>query len=210
MEHCIRGDGEKFRNYLHRIKRTVDKGWPYDLNGIEAPHHVAEREAQGRQRRQRYLDYSLKGLRPNYLQRKAQEYLMDNPNATWIDFSTGRLQRDVSFQASSNFLNDEEQTKAQMATLSQGMQNLRSELQEHRVNAVEANSRTVDPNQKGRKNATRFYNYCRTNGHTPSCCRKKIRDEKVERSENERIAERKVTFTQGYNKKRGPDHGSEL
>ena len=209
VEHCIRGDGEEIRNFLHRIKRTVDKGWPDDLNGIEAAQYAAERAAQGRQRRQRYIDYSLKGLRPKYLQQKAQEYLMENPKATWNDFSARIIQRDVSFQVSSNFLNDEEQTKAQMATLGQEMKNLRSELQEHRVNAVEGNSRLVDPNQKGRQNATRFCNYCRTNGHTPSWCRKKIRDEELKRIENERTAEKKVTFTQDYNKKRGPDHGSE-
>ena len=209
VEHCIRGDGEEIRNFLHRIKRTVDKGWPDDLNGIEAAQHNAERNAQGRQRRQRYIDYSLKGLRPRYLQRKAQEYLMENPNATWNEFSTRIIQRDVSFQVSSNFLNDEEQTKAQLATLGQEMKNLRSELQEHRVNAVEGSSRTADPNQKGRQNATRFCKYCRTNRHTPSWCRKKIRDEELKRIENERTAEKRVTFTQDYNKKRGPDHGSE-
>ena len=96
-----------------------------------------------------------------------------------------------------------------MATLGQEMKNLRSELQEHRVNAVQGNSRTVDPNQKGRQNATRFCIYCRTNGHTPSWCRKKMRDEELKRIENERTAEKKVTFTQDYNKKRGPYHGSE-
>ena len=50
------------------------------------------------------------------------------------------------------FLNDEEQTKPQTATLGQEMKNQRAELQEHRVNPVEGNSRTVDPNQKGRQN----------------------------------------------------------
>ena len=191
VEHCIRGDGEEIRKFFHRIKPTVNKGWPDDLNGIEAAQHNPEREAQGRQRKQRYIDYRLKGLRPRYLQRKAQEYLMENPNATWNDFSTRIIQRDVSFQVSSNFLNDEEQTKGQMATLGQEMKNLRSELQEHRVNAVEGNSRTVDPNQRGRQNATRFCNFCRTNGHTPSWCRKKIRGEKLKRIENERTAEKK-------------------
>ena len=52
----------------------------------------------------------------------------------------------MSFQVASNFLNDEEQTKTQMATTGQEMENLRSELQEHRVNAVEGTTRTVDPN----------------------------------------------------------------
>ena len=168
VEHWIRRDGEEIRIFLHFIKRTVDKGWPDDLNGIEAAHHNAEHDAQGLQRRQRYIDYSLKGLRPRYLQPKAQEYLMENPNATWNDFSTRKIQRDVSLQVSSIFSDDEEQTKAQMATLGQEMKNLRSELQEHRVNAVEGNPRTVDPNQKGRQNATQLCNYCRTNGHTPS------------------------------------------
>ena len=36
-----------------------------------------------------------------------------------------------------------------------------------------------------------------------------VRDEELKRIENERTAEKKVTFTQNYNKKRGPDHGSE-
>ena len=108
VQHCIRGVGEEIRNFLHRTKGTVDKGWPHDLNGIEAAHHNAEREAQARQRRQRYVDYSLKALRPRYLQRKAQEYLMENPNAIWNDFSTRIFQRDVTFQISSNFLNDED------------------------------------------------------------------------------------------------------
>ena len=192
VEHCIRGDGEEIRNFLHRIKRTVDKGWPDDLNGIEAAQHNAERNAQGRQRGQRYIDYSLKGLRPRYLQRKAQEYLMENPNATWNDFFARIIQRDVSFEVSSNLLNDEEQTKAQMATLGQEMKkNLRSELREHRVNAVEGNPRTADPNQKGRQNATRFCNYCRTNGHTPSWCRKKIREEELKQPKTKELPRRK-------------------
>ena len=97
----------------------VDRGWPADMSGIGAAQQNAERDAQARQRRQRDIDYSLKGLRPRYLQRKTQEYLMENPNATWIDFSTRIIQRDVSFQISSNFLNEKEQTKAQMATIGQ-------------------------------------------------------------------------------------------
>ena len=72
------------------------------------------------------MDYSLRGLRPRYLQRKAQEYLMEHPNATWNDFSTHIIQKDVSFQVSSNFLNDEEQTKAELASLGQEMKNLRT------------------------------------------------------------------------------------
>ena len=206
VEHCVRGDGEEIRNFLYRIKKIVDKGWPDDMEGIVEADRAAERQAQGRQRRQRYIDYTLRGLRPRYLQRKAQEYLMEHPNASWNDFSTRIIQRDVSYQVSSNFLNDEEQTKVQLASLGQEM-NLRSEQSEHRVNALE-NPRLPDSNQKGRQNVTRFCNYCRTNGHTPSWCRKKIRAEEVKRIQNGMMAEKRVTFTNDYNKRRGPSHGS--
>ena len=208
VEHCIRADGEEIQNFVHRIKKTKDKGWPDDMVGIAPGDQNAERTAQARQRRQRYIDYTLKGLRPRYLQRKAQEYLMEHPNATWNDFSTHLINKDVSYQVSTSFLNDEEQNKAQMASLGQELKNLRTELKEHLVNALEGNQRPVDPNQKGRQNATRFCGYCRTNGHTPSFCRKKIRDEEIKKLQNEATAEKKVTFTQDYNKRRGPSHGS--
>ena len=125
VEHCITGDGEEIRNFLHRIKRTVDKEWPHDLHGIEAAHHAAEREAQGRQR---YIDCSLKGLRPRCLQRKAQEYLMERPNATWNDFCAQIIQKDLILEVSSTFLSHEAQTKAELATLGQEIRNLRSHL----------------------------------------------------------------------------------
>ena len=95
-----------------------------------------------------------------------------------------------------------------MASLGQELKNLRTELKEHRINALEGNQRPVDPNQKGRQNATRFCGYCRTNGHTPNYCRKKMRDEEIRKLQNEVTAEKKVTFTQDYNKRRGPSHGS--
>ena len=151
----------------------------------------------------------MKGLRPRYLQRKAQPYLMENPNATWNDFSTRTIQRDVSFQVSSNFLNDEEQTKAQMAILGQEMKTYDQKYRNTELTLTKETPRTVHPNQKGRQNATRFCNYCRTNGHTQSWCRKKIRDEELQRIGNKRTAEKKVTFTQDYNKEREPDQGSE-
>ena len=199
VKHNVRGDGEEIRNFLHRVRKIVDKGWPDDMGGIVEANRAAERQAQGRQRRQRYIDYTLRGLRPMYLQRKAQEYLMEHPNATWNDFSTTIIPRDVKYQLSSNFLNDEEQTKVQLASLGQEMKNLRSELQEHRVNALQ-NPRQPDPNQKSRQIATRFCNYCRSNGHTPSWCRKKFRDEEVKKVQDGMMAEKGVTFTNDDNK----------
>ena len=133
---------------------------------------------------------------------------MEHPNATCNDYSAHILQKDVSFQEPSSFPNDGRKTKAELVSLGKELKNLRNELQEHRINAIERMPEPAGPNQKGRQNANRFCGYCRKNRHTPSLCRKKIRDEELKRIENERTAEKKVTFTQDYNKKRGPSHGS--
>ena len=208
VEHCIRADGKEIRNFLHRLKKTVDKGWPDDMATMLAAEQAAERTAQARQRRQRYIDYTLKRLRPRYLQRKDQEYLMEHPNATWNDFSTYLINKDVSYQVSTSFLNNEEKNKVQKASLGQELKNLRTELKEHRVKALEGNQKPIDSHQKGRQNAARFCRYCRTNGHTPNYYRKKMRDEEVKKLQKKATAEKKVTFTQDYNKRRGPSHGS--
>ena len=117
---------------------------------------------------------------------------MEHPYATWNDFLFHIIQKDVSFLVSSNFSNDEEQTEDELATLGQEMKYLLIELKEHAVNAVKGTSKSVDPNQKGRQNATRFFNHCRTIGHTLSWWRKKIRDEELKKVKNERTAEKKL------------------
>ena len=95
-----------------------------------------------------------------------------------------------------------------MASLGQELKSLRTELKEHRINASQRNQKLIDPNQKGRQNATRFCGYCRTNGHTPIYCRKNIRDEEIKKLQEGATAEKTVTFIHYYNKRRGPSHGS--
>ena len=101
---------------------------------------------------------------------------MEHPNATWNDFPTHSINKDVTYRVSTSLSYDDEQNKAQMASLRQELENLLTELREHRVNAAEGNQRPIDANQKGRKNATSFCGYGKTDGHSPSFCRKKIRD----------------------------------
>ena len=201
---CIRGDGEEIQNFLHLIEPSVDKGWSDDIEGVDPADHGAERTAQARQRRQRYIEYTIKGLRPRYLQQKAQEYLMEAPNATWNDFSTKIIEADVSFQDSSNFLNDEEQTTAKLATLGQEMKNLGSELQKRRLNAVEVIPRTVGPNQKGSQNATRFCNHCRTSGRTPSWCRKNLGKKNWDELKTNKLPRRKSRLLRTTRKNADP------
>ena len=82
---------------------------------------------------------------------------MEHPYATWNEFSTHLSKTDASYQISTSFLNGKEQNKDQMASWGQELQNLRTELKEHRRNALEGYQRPVDPNQKGRLKATRFF-----------------------------------------------------
>ena len=193
VEHCIRGDGEEIRNFLHRIKRTVDKGWPDDLNGIEAAHHNAEREAQGRQWRQRYMDYSLRGLRPRYLQRKAQEFLMERPNATWNDFCAQIIQKDLILEVSSTFLSHEAQTKAELATFGQEIK--KTSIKIERISHQRRSNIFMDflSRSTGRQKVTRFCNYCHKNGHTLNWRRKKMRDEKVRKIRNDMSSKRIIS-----------------
>ena len=103
LKHCIRRDDKEIRNFLHRIKRIVDKGWPDDMSGVAGPQHAAERAAQVKQTKQRCMDYSLRGRRPRYLQRKAQEYQMERPNATWNNFCSQIIQKDSILEVSLTF-----------------------------------------------------------------------------------------------------------
>ena len=123
VEHCLRAEGEEIPNFLHRIKKAVDKGWPDDVVGVAVADQNAERAAQARQRRQRHINSTLKGIRARYLQRKAQEYSMEYPNAFWNEFLTHLMTKDVTYQVSTSFLNDEEQNKAQMASFGQELKN---------------------------------------------------------------------------------------
>ena len=98
-----------------------------------------------------YMKNSLRELRPKYLQRQAQEHLMEYPNASWSEFSTHIVQEDVMLQLSSNFLLDVEQVKSELATLGQEMRIHRVELQDNPVIAMEGTSRGRAPTQKGKK-----------------------------------------------------------
>ena len=126
MEYRTRGDGEKIQIFLHRIEGIVQKGLPDDIEGTLPADNGAERTNQARRRGQRIFDHTMEGIRSRYLQRKAQENLMEKLNTTWNEFSTRINQRDVSFQNSSNFLKDDVLTTTQMSTLGQQMKNLRS------------------------------------------------------------------------------------
>ena len=167
-------------------RSQMDPCWPDDINGIPIAQQNADRATQQRGQKQRYIDYNLRGLKPNYLQQKAREQLLECPNATRNDFSTHKFQEDIMIQVCSNFLHDVEQIKIELTTMRREMRKLRTELQEHRVNCMEGNFRQWAPTQKGNQKTVRFCNYCHKNGHTPKWCRKKMRDEELRKIQNEK------------------------
>ena len=118
---------------------------------------------------------------PQHRQRKAHEYLMGHPNETWENFSLFVIDKDLAYQVSANWLNDDGQNKKQMETMSKQLKDLTMAVKENSVNALAIASKPVDVNQKGRQNATRFCGHCRSNGHTPNCCRNKMRDEEIKK-----------------------------
>ena len=158
----------------------VEPCWPDEMNGIPNAQQNAERPTRKRQQKEKYMEYNLRGLKPNSLQLKAQENLMGYSNAIRNDFSAHNIQKDLMLQVYSNFLHDAEQLKAELTTLSQEMKNVRVKFQQHRLNAMEGNSRPWAATQKGKQETVPFCNYCQKNGHTANWCCKKMRDEEIQ------------------------------
>ena len=150
----------------------------------QMPDKMQNEQHKKKQQKQSYRDYNLRRPKPKYLQLKAQEQLMGYPNATGNKFSSHNIQEDVMTHVSSNFLHDVEQIKTELAILRQEKRNIRVELQELRVSAMEGTSRAQAPIQRGNQKTARFCDYCHNNGHTLRCWRKKMRDEDLRRVQN--------------------------
>ena len=130
---------------------------------------------------------------------KAQEQLLECLNPTQNNFPTYNIQEDVMLQVCSNFLHDVERIKIELATMRQELRNLRTELQEHRVNCMKGNFKPWAPTtQKGQQKTVRFCNYCRKNGHTPNWCRQKIRDEEIRKVQRDMSFKRNIATSREY------------
>ena len=133
---------------------------------------------------------------------------MDHPNATWEQFSQAVINKDFSYTVTTALTGGESHADPLIQEMRDDLKGIKLQIKEQMNNTINAVEKTVDPNATGRRMATRFCGYCRTNGHTPNWCRKKMRDEEVKKVQNEANAERGITFTNDYNKRTGPGHGS--
>ena len=205
-ENCVRGNEELIKNFYHRVKSAVDKGWPLDPNGNQN-----ERDNQQNQRNAKYIEFTVRGLRPTGLKRKAHEYLIEHPNATWDAFQTHITSKDVIYTISSELVpNATSDQNTKLHSLEQQIKELTALFKEQQVNQVtQPNSRPANPDNKSRQNMTRFCSYCRRNGHTLMYCRTKAYDDEIKRQQTRNNQERRTVFTHDYNKRRGPNFGSQ-
>ena len=145
------------------------------------------------------------------MKRKAHEYLIEHPNATWDAFQTHITSKDVIYTISSELVpnsNTDQNTK--LHSLEQQIKELTALFKEQQVNQVnQSTSRPTNVDNKSRQNMTRFCSYCRRNGHTLMYCRTKAYDDEIKRQQTRNNQERRTVFTHDYNKRRGPNFGSQ-
>ena len=127
----------------------------------------------------------------------------------------GQFQRpcrqDLIYSVSSEFVpNSTNEQNSKLDSLEKQVRALSTLLKEQQVNALnQANTRTNDVNNKSRQNATRFCHFCRQNGHILQFCRTKTFDDDRKRQYNRENQQKKPTFTNYYNKRKGPNFGSQ-
>ena len=206
-ENATRQEGELIKNYFHRIKTSVDKGWPESIDTTvhaDADAQALEKNIQTRQRTQKYIDFSVKGLKPLALKQKAHEYMIENPNAGWVTFTNHIITKDLTFIVATDPANKTSTNK--MTSLETQIKELTKLIKNQEVSAIneQHSFRRRDPDVKGRPNKTRFCDYCRMNGHSISRCSKKQVQDEVNKLRKELTIknDRKVSFETDYKRNR--------
>ena len=205
-ENCVRSNEELIKNSYYRVKSAVDKGWPLDPNGTQA-----ERDDQQNQRNAKYIEFTVRGLKPTGLKRKAHEHLIEHLNATSYAFQTHITSKDGIYTISSELVpnaNSDQNTK--LHSPEQHIKELAALFKEQQVNQItQSNSRPTNADNKSRQNMTRFCSYCQRNGPTLMYCRTKAYDDEIKRQRTRNNQKRRTVFTHDYNNRRGPMFGSQ-
>ena len=205
-ENCVRGNEELIKNFYHRVKSAIDKEWPQDTNGTQAG-----RDNQQNHRNAKYVEFTVRGLKPNGVKRKAHDYLIEHPNVTWDAFQTHFTSKDLICTISSQIVpNATTDQNTKLHSLEQQVKELIALFNEQQVNEVtQSNSRPANAAYKSRQNMTRFCSYCRRNGHTLMYCRTKAYDDEAKKQQTRNNQERRTVFTHDFNKRGGPNFGSQ-
>ena len=207
VENCVRGDEELIQNFFHRIKTAVDKGWRNEPGAT-----AAQIALNDKNRNQKYIEFTVRGLKPLALKRKAHEYLIEHPDTTWNNFKTHLTNKDVIYSVSSELApNSTNDQSSRFNLMGQQIKEIMSLLKEQQFNLTSQVNHFIqkDVNNKSRQPATRFCLYCRRNGHTIQFCRNKASDDEFRRQQARQNQERKQTFTHDYNRRKGPNFGAQ-
>ena len=205
-ENCVRDNEELLKNFYHRVKSAVDKGWPLEPKGTQA-----ERDNQQNQRNAKYIEFTVRGIKPTGLRWKAHEYLIEHPNNTWDAFQTHLTSKDVIYTICSEIVpNATNEQVIKLHSLKQQKKELTALFKEQQVNQVnQPNSRPANADNKSRQNMTRFCSYCRRNGHNLLYCRTKTYDDETRREQIRNNQQRRTVLTHDHNKRIGPNFGSQ-
>ena len=202
----MRGNEELIKNFYHRVKSAVDKGWPLDPNGTKA-----ERDNQQNQRKAIYIEITVKGLKLTGLKRKAPEYLIKHPNATCVAFQTHITSKNVIYIISSEQVpNATSDHNTKLHSLERQIKKHTAVFKGQQVNQLtQSSSRPANAGNKWRQNMTKFCSHCQKNGHTLMYCRTKAYDEENKTQHTRNNQESRTVFTHDYNKHRRPSFGSQ-
>ena len=161
-ENLKRQPDENIKNYIHRIKTLVDKGWPTPSDADANARTACENQRIGK-----YKEYFIRGLTPPGLKQKAHQALIEDPNKTWEALQTLIIHKDTSLvisaeksvlqHSSSNSVT----TDSRFTSFERTMNELSNMVKSHQINE------TYDPNNpKMKQDFSRFCTFCKKSGHT--------------------------------------------
>ena len=104
VEGATRQEGALIKNYFHRTKHAVDRGWSEKIPArLTDPGQIATvRTIQKRQREQKYIDFAIRGLQSPSLKSKAHEHRIENPDKTWDEIQNHLITKDLTFTVSTD------------------------------------------------------------------------------------------------------------
>ena len=190
VENLRRQPEELIKSYIHRLTKTIEKGWP------DPDFNEAFREGKS-------MEYFVRRLTPPALKQKVHQFLIENVGATWQQLRDHVSTKDLSFAVSSEFTGTSSNSmdnKLEIEGLKNQIRELTSLMKDHKINATYNNN-----NPRMNQNQTRFCKYCRKSGHTIAYCYKR----KENKEQNKQPPQTRDKFTDNYRQNRGRSPGQQ-
>ena len=167
-ENLKRQADENIKSYIYRVVKVVDLGWSGSSEN---------------ERKQKYIDFFLRGLAPPALKQNAYQRKIEHPAESWDDLKTHVINKDLSYSISTSMTGIQSgPSDSRISGLEEQVRLLTEQLKENKINA------TYDPNNpRDKQNFTRFCKYCKKSGHTIKFCFKKKNDEELVEKEKKKL-----------------------